>query len=159
MTATVQTEVFAEREVTITRVFDAPRALVFKAWTDPQHLAQWWGPHGYTTPVCDIEPRVGGELRIHVRAPDGAVHCLEGVIRDVVAPERLVFENTVVMAGRRMLEGLVTVTFAERGGKTTMKVHARAAAVADEAVSWLRGMNEGWAQTIERLEAFVAQAV
>ena len=58
-----------------------------------------------------------------------------------------------------MLEGLVTVTFAERGGKTTMKVHARAAAVADEAVSWLRGMNEGWTQSIERLEAFVAQAV
>ena len=159
MSATVPTKPLAERELTITRTFAAPRSLVFAAWTDARHLAQWWGPHGYTAPVCEIDPRVGGKFRIHMRAPDGTTHCLEGVIRDIVAPERLVIENAVDMAGRRMLEGLITVTFAERDGKTTMTVHARAAAVADEARSWLDGMNEGWGQTIERLEAFVARAV
>lgn len=146
-----------ERELTITRTFAAPRALVFAAWTDARHLAQWWGPHGYTNPVCEIDPRVGGKIRIDMRAPDGTTHRFDGVIRDCVAPERLVFENSVDVAGRRMLEGLTTVTFAEHDGRTTMTVHARAAALADEALAWLGGMNEGWAQSIARLEAFVAR--
>jgi uncharacterized protein YndB with AHSA1/START domain len=149
----------AERELTITRTFAAPRALVFAAWTDARHLAQWWGPHGYTNPVCEIDPRVGGKLRIHMRGPDGTMHSLEGVVRDIVAPERLVIANSVDVAGRRVLEGLFTVTLAERDGKTTMTLHARAAALAEEALLWLDGMNEGWGQSIERLEAFVARAV
>jgi uncharacterized protein YndB with AHSA1/START domain len=149
----------AERELTITRSFAAPRALVFAAWTDARHLAQWWGPHGYTNPVCEIDPRVGGKLRIHMRGPDGTTHQMEGVVRDIVAPERLVIANSVDVAGRRVLEGLFTVTFAERDGKTTMTLHARAAALAEEALLWLDGMNEGWEQSIERLEAFVARAV
>jgi uncharacterized protein YndB with AHSA1/START domain len=157
MRAAVQSKPLKEAELTITRTFAAPRALVFAAWTDARHLAQWWGPHGFTNPVCEIDPRVGGKLRIHMRAPDGETHCLDGVIREIVAMERLVFENSVEVAGRRMLEGLVTVTFAERDGKTTMTLHARAAALAEEALAWLGGMNEGWTQTIERLKAFVAR--
>jgi uncharacterized protein YndB with AHSA1/START domain len=153
------TKPLAERELTITRTFAAPRALVFAAWTDARHLAQWWGPHGYTNPVCEIDPRVGGKLRIHMRGPDGATHQMEGVVRDIVAPERLVIANSVDVAGRRVLEGLFTVTFAERDGKTTMTLHARAAALVEEALLWLDGMNEGWGQSIERLEAFVARAV
>ena len=153
------TKPLAERELTITRTFTAPRALVFAAWTDARHLAQWWGPHGYTNPVCEIDPRVGGKLRIHMRGPDDTTHRLEGVVRDIVAPERLVIANSVDVAGRRLLEGLFTVTFAERDGKTTMTLHARAAALAEEALLWLDGMNEGWGQSIERLEAFVARAV
>ena len=160
MTAAAQTKALAEGEVTITRVFDAPRALVFKAWTDPRHLAQWWGPEGFTNPVCEFDAHVGGALRIHMRGPDGTVYPMKGVIRELAAPERLVFSSVATdAAGNHLLEGLTTVTFAERNGKTTMTVHARAAAIADEAVSWLRGMNEGWTQSIERLEAFVAQAV
>jgi uncharacterized protein YndB with AHSA1/START domain len=153
------TKPLAERELTIARTFTAPRSLVFAAWTDARHLAQWWGPHGYTAPVCEIDPRVGGKLRIHMRGPDGTTHRLEGVVRDIVAPERLVIANSVDVAGRRVLEGLFTVTFAERDGKTTMTLHARAAALAEEALLWLDGMNEGWGQSIERLEAFVARAV
>ena len=61
---------YAEREITITRVFDAPRALVFQAWTDAKHLAQWWGPHGFTNPVCEIDPRPGGAIYIVMQAPD-----------------------------------------------------------------------------------------
>jgi uncharacterized protein YndB with AHSA1/START domain len=159
MSVPAPTKPLKEAELTITRTFAAPRALVFAAWTDARHLAQWWGPHGFTNPVCEIDPRVGGKLRIHMRGPDGATHHFEGVIRDIVAPERLVIANSVDVAGRRMLEGLITVTFAERDGKTTMTVHARAAALADEALAWLGGMNEGWAQSIERLEAFVARTV
>ena len=156
MTATVQTEVFAEREVTITRVFDAPRALVFKAWTDPQRLAQWWGPHGYTTPVCDIE-RARRRQASHPRTGAGRrrATAMEGVFRDVVAPERLVFEqHRRSMAGQRMLEGLATVTFAEqRRQDHDDGARARRCDGRRWRSSWLRGMNEGWTQTIERLEA------
>lgn len=153
------TKPLAERELTITRTFAAPRALVFAAWTDARHLAQWWGPHGFTNPVCEIDPRVGGKLRIDMRGPDGTTHHMEGAIREIVAPERLVIANWVDVAGRRALEGQFTVTFAERDGKTTMTLHARAAALVEEARLWLDGMNEGWGQSIERLEALVARAV
>jgi uncharacterized protein YndB with AHSA1/START domain len=154
-----QTKPLAEREVTITRVFDAPRALVFKAWTDPQHLAQWWGPEGFTNPVCEFEPHVGGKLRIHMRGPDGVVYPMKGVIREIVAPERLVFNSVAVdAAGKHLLEGLTTVTFAEQNGKTTMTMHSRAAAVAEIGISYLQGMEAGWTQSIDRLEGLLAHA-
>jgi uncharacterized protein YndB with AHSA1/START domain len=86
MAAAAQTKPLAERELTITGVFDAPRELVFKAWTDAKHLAQWWGPKGFTTPVCEFDARVGGMLRMHMRAPDGTVYPMKGQIRELVAP-------------------------------------------------------------------------
>jgi uncharacterized protein YndB with AHSA1/START domain len=160
MTAVVQMKPIAEREVTITRVFNAPRAVVFKAWTDPKHLVQWWGPKGFTNPVCEIEARVGGALRIHMRGPDGAIYPMKGVIRELVAPERLVFTNIAVDAsGHHLLEGLTTVVFAEANGKTTLTMHTRAVAVVEMAAAYLQGMEIGWTQSIERLEAFVAGGV
>src|ERR1700740_1278719 len=79
----------AEREIVITRVFDAPREAVFKAWTDAKELAQWWGPKGFTNPVCEIDARVGGAIRIHMRSPDGTVYPMKGEFREIVPPERL----------------------------------------------------------------------
>jgi uncharacterized protein YndB with AHSA1/START domain len=159
MTDAVRTKSLAEREVTITRVFDAPRALVFKAWTDPRHLAQWWGPEGFTNPVCEFDAHVGGALRIHMRGPDGAVYPMKGVIREIAAPERLVFSSVAVdAAGKHLLEGLTTVTFAEQNGKTTMTMHTRAAAVAEIGVGYLQGMEAGWTQSIDRLEGLLARA-
>ncbi|MFY9770945.1 MAG: SRPBCC domain-containing protein, partial [Xanthobacteraceae bacterium] len=103
----------AEREITITRVFNAPRVLVFKAWTDADQLAQWWGPKGFTNPVCEIDVRVGGAIRIHMRSPDGNVYPMKGEFREIVAPERIVFTNIAVdAAGNPIIEGLTTVTFA-----------------------------------------------
>src|SRR5208337_1503269 len=79
------------RELTLVRVYNAPRALVFKAFTDPVHLARWWGPHGFTTPVCEFDARPGGALCIHMRAPDGRIYIAQGEVREIVTPERLVF--------------------------------------------------------------------
>ena len=150
---------FAERELTITRVFDAPRALVFQAWTDPKHLAQWWGPHGFTNPVCEIEARIGGAIRIHMRGPDGVVHQMKGEVREFVPPERLVFSNVALDdAGKTILEGMTTVTFAEEAGKTKLVVQTRAAAVVDYAAAHIKGMEAGWTQSIERLQAYLAGA-
>ena len=151
-----QTKPLAEREITITRIFDAPRALVFKAWTDAKHLAQWWGPKGFTNPVCEIDARVGGALRIHMRAPDGSVYPMKGEIRELVPPERLVFTNIAVdAAGNHLLEGLTTVTFADEDGKTRLTLHTRANAVVENAIAYLQGMEMGWTQSIDKLEALL----
>jgi uncharacterized protein YndB with AHSA1/START domain len=160
MTVATHTKPLTERELTIVRVFDAPRALVFKAWTDPRHLAQWWGPTGFTNPVCEIDAREGGALRIHMRAPDGSIYPMRGVIREIVVPERLVFTNIAVDAsGNHLLEGLTTVVFAEEHGKTKMTLHTRAVAVVEMAAVYLQGMEMGWTQSIDKLEVFVAKAV
>ncbi len=152
------TKPLAEREITITRVFDAPRTLVFKAWTDPTMLAQWWGPKGFTNPVCEFEAKIGGAIRIHMRAPDGNIYPMNGEIRDIVPPERLVFTNNALdEAGNRVTEGLTTVTFAEEGGKTRFTLHTRGAAMVEKAVPYLQGMEYGWGQSIDKLEALLAR--
>src|SRR5713226_3505963 len=80
----------------ITRVFDAPRELVFKVWTDPKHLALWWGPHGFTNPVCEVDLRPGGSILIHMRGPNGVVYPMKGVYREIIEPERLVFTSVAL---------------------------------------------------------------
>src|ERR1700741_3221172 len=97
MSATARAAVkpISESEVVLTRVFDAPRALVFKIWTDPQHLAKWWGPRDFTNPVCELDLRVGGKILIHMRAPDGILYPMTGTFREIAAPERLVFTAIV----------------------------------------------------------------
>jgi uncharacterized protein YndB with AHSA1/START domain len=151
------TEQLTQRELTITRIFDAPRELVFAMWTDPVHLTKWWGPKGFTNPVCEVDAKPGGALRIVMRAPDGAEHPMKGTFVEVSPPERLVFTNTPVDAeGKPLLDGLTTVTFDERHGKTTLTVHTRAIALVPLAARMLEGMNMGWTQSIDRLEALVS---
>ena len=158
MSASADTTKTAEREITITRVFNAPRALVFKAWTDASELAQWWGPKGFTNPVCELDVRVGGAIRIHMRSPDGSVYPMKGEFCEIVPPERLVFTNIAVdAADKPIIEGLTTVTFIERGGKTTMTLQTRGRAVVDYAVGYLQGMEMGWSGSIDKLEILLAR--
>jgi uncharacterized protein YndB with AHSA1/START domain len=140
------------RELTITHTFDAPRALVWKAWTDPVHLAAWWGPTGFTNPVCKIDVRPGGAILIVMRAPDGAEYPMRGVFQEIVEPERIVFSNFAIDdKDNPMMDGLTTVTFAESAGKTEMTLHTRVVALVPEAVPRIGGMEDGWTQSIERL--------
>jgi DNA-binding transcriptional ArsR family regulator len=80
-------------EIAITRVFDAPRELVWEAWTNPKQVAQWWGPNGFTTPVCELDLRPGGAIRIDMRGHDGTVYPMTGIYRENVEPERLVLTS------------------------------------------------------------------
>jgi uncharacterized protein YndB with AHSA1/START domain len=147
------------REVTITRLVAAPRDLVFRAWTEPARLARWWGPQGFTNPVCEVDARVGGELRIVMRGPDGTDYPMRGVFREVVAPVRLVFTNFPVDAqDRPLMDGLTTVTFAEEGSGTRLTIATRASGLAAVAARMLEGMQAGWTQSIDRLEAYVTTA-
>ena len=83
-----------ERELVITRVYDAPRELVFRAWTDPKHMARWWGPKHFTNRVEQMDVRPGGAWRIVMCAPDGSEYPAQGVYREIVPPERLVSRTT-----------------------------------------------------------------
>src|SRR6185295_12665076 len=110
-----------ESTVLIARIFDAPREMVFRAWTDQRHLAAWWGPHGFTAPVCEIAARPGGAVRIDMRGPDGTVHANRGVIREFVPPERLAFTTaTIDRGGAIRLECLHMVVLEAVGGKTKL---------------------------------------
>lgn len=115
----------SERELTITRVFAAPRRLVFQAWIDPAQLAMWWGPTGFTAPSVTANVREGGRWRTCIRSSaDGTEYWAQGVYREIVEPERLVFTFAWDDEdGSRGNETLVTVTFAEHDGKTTMDFH------------------------------------
>ncbi len=145
------------QELVLTRVLDAPRELVFKAWTDPKRVAQWWGPQGFTSPVCELDVRPGGAIRIHMRGPDGTVYPMTGVYQEVVEPERIVFTSAALdEKGHLLFEVLTTVTFAEQGGKTKQILRARVIKSTAQAAPYLAGMEAGWTQSLERLSAFVA---
>jgi len=148
---------FGQREIAITRVFDAPRELVFKAWTDPKHLARWWGPHHFTNPVCEWDPRPGGSYRIHMRSPDGSIYPMRGVFQEVVPPSRLVFTNIAVdNDDNPILDGLTTVIFEEQSGKTRLTLRTGAVAVQAYAAAYLGGMELGWTGSLEKLAAELA---
>jgi uncharacterized protein YndB with AHSA1/START domain len=143
----------AERELLITRVFDAARSLVFKAWIEPEHLAHWSGPRGFTVPHSTMDLRPGGAYRSCLRAPDGTEHWVQGIYREIIEPERLVFTHAWEDEdGRPGLETLVTVTFAEQAGRTTMRFHQ---AMFDSKAS-RDGHEGGWSSSFERLADYLA---
>ena len=144
------------REVTLTRVFDAPVQLVWAAWTDPRHLAQWWGPKNFTNPVCELDLRPGGAIRIHMQAPNGAVYPMTGSFKEIVPCERLVFTSEARdLDGKVLVEGFNTVTFEDVGGKTKVTVQCRAVGIAPIAPQMLAGMEMGWSQSLDKLAGLV----
>jgi uncharacterized protein YndB with AHSA1/START domain len=152
------TDPSATHDLVLTRVLDAPRSLVYKAWTDPKHLARWWGPHGFTNPVCEVDLRPGGVLLIHMEG-FGMTHEMHGTYVEVVEPERIAFTSNVAdESSGSYLEILNTVTFAEHGGKTTLTLTAHVVTSrGPSAVDWLGGMEEGWSQSLDRLTDLVAK--
>ncbi len=130
----------------ITRTFDSPRELVFKAWTDPKHVTQWWGPHGFTNPVCELDVRPGGAIRIHMRGPDGTVYPMTGTFHEVVEPERLVFAIRDRPTDRYEL---VTVLLTDLGdGRTEMHFEQRG----DHTPEQYEHTKEGWAGFFARID-------
>jgi uncharacterized protein YndB with AHSA1/START domain len=137
----------------ITRVFDAPRALVWKCWTDPEHGRQW-GPLGFTMAHVEGDLRPGGAWRACLRPDDGGRDLWQGgVYREVVEPERLVFTFAWLDAdGRRGHETLITLTFSEHAGKTTMSFRQEAFTSIGER----DGHRGGWNEAFDRLAAHLA---
>ena len=145
--------------LTLTRGFDAPRGGVFRAWTDPGRVARWWGPHHFTNPVCDLDARPGGAIRIHMRDPAGGVHPLRGMFHEVEAPRRLAL--TLIAeddGGRILIETFMTAAFSERGAKSTLALQIRVVQCAPEFAEARAGMAEGWSQSLDRLTAYLRTA-
>jgi uncharacterized protein YndB with AHSA1/START domain len=146
----------AERELVITRVFDAPRSLVFKAWTDPEHRARWMGPKGFTGEVIKMDVQPGGEYRFYMRSPEGNDHWQQGVFREIVEPERLVLTYAWADADGRPTrpETLLTLNFEEHDGKTKLTLHQ----ALFESVSARDAHRGGWSSSFERLADCLAAA-
>jgi len=148
-----------EKHVTLTRLFQAPRALVFEAFTNAKHLAEWWGPKGFTNPVCEIDPRPGGAILIHMTMEGTEFsHPMTGTVHEVVPNERLVFTAVARDANNQvLLESHTTVTFRDEGAATRLTVEARAKGKQPIARMMLAGMQEGWSQSLEKLDALVVR--
>jgi uncharacterized protein YndB with AHSA1/START domain len=147
----------ADREIVLSRLLDAPRDLVFAAWTDPKQVVQWWGPRGFTTTSHEMSVTPGGVWRFVMHGPDGRDYKNKIVFTEVVKPERLVYRH----AGEEETENIrfhVTVTFQAQEGKTllTMRSLFATAQERDEVVTKY-GALEGGKQTLERLAEFVQQ--
>ena len=145
------------KELTFTRVFNAPRSLVFKVWTEAEHLAKWWGPHHFTCAVHEFDASPGGAIRIDMRGPDGTVFPMGGTFEEIEEPYRLVFITTALHAstGTPYLKVQNIVTFTEHNGRTTMTLHTAVIESTPEAAFALAGMEAGWTQSIERLSALL----
>ena len=155
--------VVAERgkqEIVITRVFDAPRELVWKAWIDPEHFQRWWGPKDYSCPFCQMDLRVGGKYLNCMRSPEGQEYWSTGVYREIIPMERIVFTdcfadeqgNVVPAAQYGMssdfpLEMLVEVTFEEQDGKTKMTLKHIGIPTGPEH----KGAQQGWNESFDKL--------
>jgi|SRR5665213_1301352 len=145
-------------DLVLNRVFDAPREMVWRAWTDPAQFTQWWGPARFTNPVCRADVRPGGEIYIEMRGPDGKVYPMSGTFQDVVEPERIVFRSGALDGeGKLMFEIMTTVTFADQGGKTALKLEAKIVSETALAPQHLVGMEQGWNQSLDRLAELVTK--
>lgn len=143
----------SDREVVITRVVDAPRRLVFEAWTQPEHLPHWMtGPEGWSMPVCEIDLRVGGTWRFVLRGPDGQEMELTGVYKEVKPPEKLVSTSSW---GAPWPETLDTLLLTERGGKTTITQTILYPSKAARDAALQTGMKEGMSVGLDRLERYL----
>jgi uncharacterized protein YndB with AHSA1/START domain len=145
-------------EMSLTRRISAPLEVVFRAWTDPRHLAEWWGPKGFTNALCEVDARAGGAIRISMRGPDGVVHPMTGRFVEIDRPHRLVFVASLLdESGAPNAEVLNTVTFATIAGGTEISLVARVTRSIPAAAQSIGGMSQGWSQSLDRLAAFVAR--
>jgi len=159
------------KEFVISRTFDAPRELMFRVWTDPEHMQHWWGPKGFTAVYSKMDLRPGGFYHYCIRSPDGHDMWGKFVYREIVKPERLVFVNSFSdekgnVARHPMhlawpLEMLSTIIFAEQAGKPVTIRWLPLNATAEEVKTFEAGfesMQTGWSGTLDQLAEYLAKA-
>jgi uncharacterized protein YndB with AHSA1/START domain len=148
-----------EPVVVMSRTFDAPRELVWKACTEPEHVARWWGPRRYVNTVLEMDVRPGGRWRVEQRGADGRVHRFKGVYQEVVEPERLV--NTFIYeddAGSFEDRPVVEAhTFEDLGGRTRLTTVSTFGSLADRDGMASAGMEEGARESLDRLAELLAE--
>jgi len=148
----------SNRELVLTRIIDAPPEKVFKAWTDPELLKQWFAPLPYTTPVAELDVRPGGASLIIMRSPDGTDMPNRGVYLEVVENQRLVFTDNYTKAWELSEKPFMTVilTFEDEGGKTKYTARVCHWTVPDREAHEKMGFHQGWAQCTDQLAQLVS---
>ena len=149
----------ADRELVLTRLINAPREKVYRAWTDPELLKQWFAPKPYTTPIVEIDVRPGGSAYFVMRGPDGKDLPNRGVYLEVVPNEKLVSTDAYVKAWEPSEKPFMTLilTFEDEGGKTRYTARVRHWTVADREAHEKMGFHEGWGLCADELEALVTR--
>ena len=144
-----------ERELAITRIFEAPRAMVFRAWTDPEQMGRWAAPHGFTRGEASSDVRVGGAYRACIRSPEGQDHWVHGEYREIVEPERLVMTHGWLdEQGRPGHMTLITVTFEELGPRKTQMNFLQ---TGFDSIASRDGHNGGWTSSFEQLAELLSE--
>lgn len=158
MSATAEPASTSDRELVLTRLIDAPREKLFRAWTDPDLLKQWFAPLPYTTPVAELDVRPGGANLIVMRGPDGNDMPLRGIYLEVVENERLVFTDAYTAAWEPSQKPFMTVilTFGNEAGNTRYTARVRHWTAADREAHEKMGFHEGWGRCTDQLAALVA---
>jgi uncharacterized protein YndB with AHSA1/START domain len=148
-------EAEADRELIITRSFDAPARLLFEAWSKPEHLKKWFGPVGYPVTMCEMDFRVGGLWRAAMTGPSGTQQTpFGGEYLEIVPNRRIVFSNGFELPGAEKM--IMTITFDEKGGKTLLTMRTLFASIAQKATHVGAGMAEGIASGLDQLTDVVA---
>jgi uncharacterized protein YndB with AHSA1/START domain len=153
-TADAATATIAGNEIVIRRVFDAPRELVFDAFTRPEHITHWWGPRGFTTTTHSMDFRVGGVWRFVMHGPDGTDYPNDVRYTAIARPERLEYDHGSDDGGDPNFS--VVVTFEDRGGKTELTMRLITASAEEVRMMAEFGAPEGGKQTLDRLGEFLA---
>ncbi|MGF6230255.1 uncharacterized protein YndB with AHSA1/START domain [Inquilinus ginsengisoli] len=149
----------SDRELVLTRLIDAPREKLFRAWTEPELMKQWFTPRPWTTPVIEVDLRPGGSNLIVMRGPDGTEFPNRGVYLEIVKNERLVFTDAYTKAWEPSEKPFFTgiITFADEGGKTRYTARALHWTVADREAHEKMGFHEGWGLCADQLAELVAK--
>lgn len=152
---------YPEKNKNITRYFfEAPKEVVFEAFTDAHKLSRWWGPHGFTSPVADFEARPGGRIHVDMRGPDGAVYPMHGTVEEIEPPDRLVITTAGFTdeSGAPQLIVRNSLTFEEENGGTTVTSEAVIIKASQRVRKEAEGMEAGWRESQEKLEDFLARS-
>ena len=159
MTTSAKTAFPRDRELVLTRLIDAPREKLFRAWTEPELLKQWFAPLPWTTSAAELDVRPGGSSLFVMRDPDGNEYPNPGIYLEVVKNERLVFTDAFTRAWEPSEKPFMTVivTFEDEGGKTRYTARVRHWTVADREAHEKMGFQEGWGQCADQLAALVAK--
>lgn len=147
-----------DRELSFTRIIDAPREKVFRAWTEPELMKQWFTPRPWTTPVIEIDLRPGGSNFILMRGPDGTEVPNQGVYLEVIPNQKLVFTDAYTTAWQPSEKPFITavLTFEDEGGKTKYTARVLHWTAADRETHETMGFYDGWGKATDQLEALVA---
>jgi len=148
-----------DQELVLTRVFNAPRELVWEVWTKQEHIQQWWGPKGFTNPVCEWNASPKQPLMVHMQAPDGEIFPMGGEFIELVKPERFVFVTSALDSeGKTIFKEHNTIVLKEMGNQTKFAITASVTNITDHAaVPDLVSMNFGWNSSIDKLQDYLKQ--